>query len=356
MAAPPHRIVVWGTGFVGRMVIKEIIDHPRFELVGAIVSDPDKEGRDVGEICAIDPLGIVASTDADGVLAATQPDAVAHYGPTAAEARTNIADLSNALRRGINVVSTAMTNFVWWPTADRWMVEPIQEACREGGTSCFTTGIDPGFANDLLPMTLMGVCGRVDSVRASEILDYSTYTGDYSPMGFGEPPEAKALLEIPDVLIMAWGGTVPMMADAIGIELDDITTTYEKWVTDEPIDYPHGTIEPGTVGAIRFTVNGIVAGEPRIALEHVNRITDQAAPDWPRGRIADNDVYRVDIEGSPSISQEMMLRGEGGDANAGGCLATGLRALNAVPAVIAAEPGMLTALDLPLIPGVGTIR
>jgi 4-hydroxy-tetrahydrodipicolinate reductase len=67
-------------------------------------------------------------------------------------------------------------------------------------------------------------------------------------------------------------------------------------------------------------------------------------------------VYRVDIEGSPSISQEMTVRGEGGDANAGGCLATGLRALNAVPAGIEAEPGMLTTLDLPLIAGAGTIR
>jgi hypothetical protein len=356
MTDRPHRIVVWGTGFVGKMVTKEIVDHPNFELVGAIVSDPDKDGKDIGEICGLDPIGVVASTDADAVLEESDPDAVAHYGPTAAEARTNIADLSNALRRGIDVVSTAMTNFVWWPTADRWMVDPIQEACAEGGSSCFTTGIDPGFANDLLPMTLMGVCGRVDKVRASEILDYSTYTGDYSPMGFCDPPEVKALLEIPEVLIMAWGGTVPMMAEAIGVELDDITTTYEKWVTDEPIEYPHGVVEPGTVAAIRFTINGVVDGEERIVLEHVNRITNRAAPDWPTGRIAESDVYRVDIDGSPSISQETTLRGAGGDANAGGCLATGLRALNAVPAVIAAEPGMLTALDLPLIPGAGTIR
>jgi len=356
MTTAPLRIVVWGTGFVGKMVIEEILDHPRFELVGVIVSDPAKDGKDVGEICGIDPVGITASTDADAVLMGTEPDAVAHYGPTAAEARTNIADLGNALRRGIDVVSTAMTNFVWWPTADRWMVDPIQEACLEGGASCFTTGIDPGFANDLLPMTLMGVCGRVDSVRASEILDYSTYTGDYSPMGFCEPPGFTALLEIPEVLVMAWGGTVPMMAEAIGVELDDITTTYDKWVADKPIEYPHGTVEAGTVGAIRFTINGVVVGEPRIVLEHVNRITNRAAPDWPWGRIAESDVYRVDIEGSPAISQETMLRGEGGDANAGGCLATGLRALNAVPAVIAADPGMLTTLDLPLVPGAGTIR
>ncbi|MEL7207078.1 MAG: hypothetical protein AAGK32_02410, partial [Actinomycetota bacterium] len=139
MSDTPHRIVVWGTGFVGKMVIREIVDHPRFDLAGVIVSDPDKDGRDAGELCGLDPIGVAASTDADAVLESATPDAVAHYGPTAAEARTNMADLSNALRRGIDVVSTAMTNFVWWPTADRWMVEPVLAACEEGGSSCFTT-------------------------------------------------------------------------------------------------------------------------------------------------------------------------------------------------------------------------
>ena len=84
---------------------------------------------------------------------------------------------------------------------------------------------------------------------------------------------------------------------------------------------------------------------------------EAAAPDWPRGN--QNDVYRVVIDGSPSITQETAFRftdGSGRDAAAAGCLATGLRALNAVPAVNDRPPGWVTALDLPLIPGVGTIR
>ena len=99
------------------------------------------------------------------------------------------------------------------------------------------------------------------------------------------------------------------------------------------------------------------AGETRIQLEHVNRIGPDAAPDWPAGN--DNDVYRVEIEGSPSITQETAFRftdGSGRDAATAGCLATGLRALNAVPAVNALKPGWVTPLDLPLIPGEGTIR
>jgi 4-hydroxy-tetrahydrodipicolinate reductase len=118
-----------------------------------------------------------------------------------------------------------------------------------------------------------------------------------------------------------------------------------------------GLIEPGQVAAIRFTINGIYHGEPRICLEHVNRVGNDAAPDWPRG--GRDDVYRVEIEGTPSITQETAFRftdGSGRDAAAAGCLATGLRALNAVPAVNQLPPGWVTALDLPLIPGAGTIR
>jgi len=147
------------------------------------------------------------------------------------------------------------------------------------------------------------------------------------------------------------------MAHAVGIELDAITSTWEKWVTDVPITTAKGTVEPGQVAAIRFTINGVYRGETRIQLEHVNRVGADSAPAWPRG--VQNDVYRVEIEGSPSITQETAFRftdGSGRDAATAGCLATGMRALNAVPAVNDLPAGWVTALDLPLIPGVGTIR
>jgi 4-hydroxy-tetrahydrodipicolinate reductase len=351
-----HRVVVWGTGLVGKLVIAEILDHPEFDLVGVGVSNPEKVGKDAGVLAGGEEAGIFA-TDNVTELIDLAPDALAHYGPTAAHAEDNIQLIGAFLRSGIDVVSTAMTPWVW-PAATRnpasW-ISPIEQACAEGGASCFTTGIDPGFANDLFPMTLMGLCGRVDSVRAMELVDYAAYTGDYeAEMGIGRAPGEQALLEIPDILIMAWGPTVPMIAAAAGIELDDITTTWEKWVTDKPILSAKGTIQPGAVAAIRFQIMGIHKGEPRIVLEHVNRIGHDAAPDWPRGNT--DDCYRVEIEGSPSITQETTFRLRGADAATAGCLATGLRALNAIPAVIAAPPGWVTPLDLPLIPGRGTIR
>jgi 4-hydroxy-tetrahydrodipicolinate reductase len=165
------------------------------------------------------------------------------------------------------------------------------------------------------------------------------------------------MLEHPDILVMAWGATVPMMAHAVGIELDEITTTWDKWVTDEEIKTAKGVVTPGDVAAINFTINGVYGGETRIQLEHVNRVGTHTAPDWPHG--TQEDVYRVEIDGTPSITQETAFRftdGSGRDAAAAGCLATGLRALNAVPAVNDLPAGWVTPLDLPLIPGVGTIR
>ena len=268
MAQDRKRIVVWGTGFVGKMVIPEVLRHPRFELVGVGVSAPDKVGRDVGDICGIDPIGLEATDDVDQLIA-LNPDALVHYGPTAAHADDNIRLMGAFLRRGIDVCSTAMTPWVW-PTMTQnppsW-IDPITEACEQGGASCFTTGIDPGFANDLFPMTLMGLCAEVRSVKALEILDYINYTGDYeAEMGIGRSPEFTPLLEHQDILVMSWGATVPMMAHAAGIELDRITTTWDKWVTPAPIKTAKGVINPGEVAAIHFTINGILRrGDPHRA-------------------------------------------------------------------------------------------
>ncbi|MFZ0833555.1 MAG: dihydrodipicolinate reductase, partial [Mycobacterium sp.] len=201
------------------MVIPEIVRHPLFELVGVGVSNPDKVGRDAGEICSVAPAGVTATDDVDALIA-LRPDALVHYGPTAAHADDNIALMSRFLRAGIDVCSTAMTPWVW-PTMHlnppTW-IAAITEACELGESSCFTTGIDPGFANDLFPMTLMGLCSEVRQVRASELLDYTDYAGDYdNEMGIGKPPEFNALLENGDILVFAWGGTVPMIAHAAGI-------------------------------------------------------------------------------------------------------------------------------------------
>ena len=319
------RVVVWGTGFVGKMVIAETVRHPDFELVGVGVHDKEKVGRDAGDLSGIGPIGVVTTSDIEE-LAALRPDAVAHYGPTAAYATENITVIGEFLKAGIDVVSTAMTPWIWprSPYNPPSWVDPISEACEAGGSSCFTTGIDPGFANDLFPLTLMGLCSEVRSVSARELLDYTNYEGDYeNEMGIGFAPDRTSILESPEILILSWGATVPLIAHAAGVQLDDITTTWEKWVTESPIQTAKGTVAPGTVAAIRFTINGVIDGVVRIALEHVNRVGKASAPEWPRGN--QDDVYQVVIDGSPSITQETAFRftdGSGRDTAAARCLAT----------------------------------
>jgi 2,4-diaminopentanoate dehydrogenase len=311
---------------------------------------------DVGTLCGVAPVGLAASRDARAVLS-REAHAVAYFGPTAQFLAENLSNLTLAMEMGKDVVSTSMTPLVYPKECPTAIAGTLQEVCRRTGRTCFTTGIDPGFANDLLPMTLMGVCGRVDRLRVQEILDYSSYAGDYKPMGLGQPMEYRAILEEPEVLQFGWGMTVPMIADAMGVRLERIDSTWEKWATPEEIRYEHGVILAGCCAAIRFEIRGWVAGEPRIVLEHCNRVTKAAAPHWPKGKMYEHDVYRVIVEGEPCIEQETALRDAATrDANRAGCLATGMRAVHAIPAVCAAGPGLISTLDLPLIPGFGNIR
>jgi hypothetical protein len=351
-----YRVIVWGTGFVGKQVIRQLLAHPRFELVGVIVHAAEKDGVDVGTLCGLPPAGLAASRDARAVLA-RDADAVAYFGPTAELLTENMANLTLAMQAGKDVVSTAMTPLVYPPACPSSLVGALDEVCQRTGRTCFTTGIDPGFANDLLPMTLMGLCGRVERVRIQEILDYASYAGDYAPMGLGRPMAERAILENPDVLLFGWGHTLPMIADAMGVKLEKIDSVWEKWATPTEIRYEHGAIPAGCCAAIRFEIRGWVGGEPRIVIEHCNRVTKAAAPDWPKGKMHEHDVYRVVVEGEPCIEQETALRDAATrDANRAGCLATGMRAIQAIPAVCAAPPGLISALDLPLIPGVGNLR
>jgi 4-hydroxy-tetrahydrodipicolinate reductase len=352
-----HKVIVWGTGVVGKLVIRELLSHPAFELAGVIVHDPAKDGVDAGVLIGSAPVGITASTDVESVLD-SDADAVAYFGPTAEFATENIANMARALRSGKHVVSTSMTPLVYPIACPPELVTELEKACADAGKACFTTGIDPGFANDLFPLTLLGVCGRVDSVRIQELVDYASYAGDYSKvMGFGLPVTDKAVLEYPEVLVFAWGHTIPLIADAVGVPLDRIDTVYEKWAAPAPIEYQHGVIEAGACAAVRFEIRGWVGATAAIVIEHVNRITNAAAPDWPRAASVDNDAYRIIVKGSPEIIQETAFRHEvDGDPVSGGCLATGMRAVNAVPYLDDLPPRLVSALDLPLIPGRGVIR
>ncbi len=344
----PHRVIQWSTGNVGKLALRAILHNPDLELVGLWVSSKEKDGRDAGELCGLPPVGVKATTDAEALLA-MQADCVSYTATADLRPGEATDDLCRILESGKNVVSTSIVPLVYPPAANADIVARLEEACRKGGTSCFTSGIDPGFANDALPILLLSACERVRSVRIMEIVNYATYnqpTVLFDTMGFGKPMDHTPLLLVPGVLTLAWGSTVHMIAAALGATLDGIEEKVDRRATETAFTIPPGPVPAGSMAAMRFEVQGMVRGRPAVIVEHVTRLRDEDCPEWPQP--TGSGCYRIVIEGSPSITCELTLEGEDGDHNTGGLVATAARVLNAIPAVCAAKPGLVSPLDLPL--------
>ncbi|HEV3227638.1 MAG TPA: hypothetical protein VGZ52_12410 [Acidimicrobiales bacterium] len=341
----PLRVVAWSTGHVGIHALRGLIRHPDLDLVGLWVHSPDKAGRDAGELCDLPATGVAATNDVDALLA-LNADCVCYTATADLRPWEAVDDICRILASGANVVSSSLVQLLHPKTADAAMVERLDAACREGGTSCFFSGIDPGFANDLIPIALMSACERVDSVRVLEILNYDTYDQPevlFGTMGFAQPLDHVPLLLFPGALSYAWGGVIGQMAEALGVELDEIRETHEKASLDHDVELAVGDVPAGTMSGLRFEVQGIVGGRPAIVVEHVTRLDDSVAPQWPQGH-----GYRIEINGSPSFTVDLVMEGEDGDHNTGGLVATAMRLINAIPSVCAAAPGVLSTLDLPL--------
>ncbi|HMD45482.1 MAG TPA: hypothetical protein VKG43_04950 [Acidimicrobiales bacterium] len=351
------RIVEWSTGNVGRHAIAGIDAHPELELVGVFVSDPNKVGQDAGRLAGLGrDLGVAASGDA-AALVALAPDCIVHTAMADNRLVEALEDMAGFLRAGINVVSSGPV-FMQYPdgTADD-LAAPVRRAAVDGGASIFVNGVDPGFANDALPLAISGICERIEEVRCLEILNYATYDQAmvlFDTMGFGRSLDEVPFLLLPGVLTLAWGSVVRQLAAGLGVELDSVEEWYERVAADHDIEVSAGTVPAGTMAGLHFEVRGMVGGRPVIVLEHVTRLDDALAPEWPQP--AGRGCYRVVVRGEPNYTVDVQLLGSDGDHNTAGLKATAMRLVNAVPAVVAAPPGLLSALDLPLITGRGLVR
>jgi hypothetical protein len=345
---PPLRVVQWSTGYVGKLAIRAIARRPDLELAGVWVHDPDKVGHDAGELAGGAPLGVAATDDA-GALLALAPDCVCYSATGESRPGEAVDDFCRILDAGINVVTTSVPGLLYPAGYDAAAVTRIEDACLRGGASLYASGIEPGFAGDHLVLLLSTLTSRIESVRTQEIFTYADYPVPftiYEVFGFGKPVEHECIMQMPGVQRSAWGPPVQMVADGLGVELDDIRETYDKRVTDRTLTTAAGPIEAGTVGAVRFETIGIVDGRDAIVIEHVNRMAPDLAPDWPT---AERDgTYRVVFDGDPGLSCELQLGTHERDFSDAGMLATTMRVVNAIPAVCAARPGIVTATDLPL--------
>jgi 2,4-diaminopentanoate dehydrogenase len=353
------RVVAWSTGTVGRHAIAGIDARPDLELVGVWVSSEEKVGQDAGRLAGLDrDLGVLATHDKEELFA-LEPDCIVHTAMVDDRIFEAMDDLTEMVERGINVVSSGPV-LLCYPQGLGLdgIVDKIDAAGTKTGASLHVNGIDPGWANDVLPLSLTSLSQRIELVRVSEIADYSTY---YQPVvmneiyGFGKPMEHVAMLWQPGILTTAWGPVVRQIAAGLDLELDpELEEVVERVPSDTDLERVSVDIPAGTMGAVRFQVIGKVDGVPRVILDHVTRTHVDQQPDWPQPPEGGG-CYRVEVEGEPVMRIDFTHHGADGDHNVSGMIVTAMRLVNAVHAVCDAPGGLVLAKDLPPVTGRGLV-
>ena len=348
------RVALIGTGNCGSLALKQLVNDARFDLTGVWVSSHAKVGKDAGELAGLDvTAGVAATNDLDAIIAA-KPDCVVYCAMGDTRLSEAMADVRRILAAGIDVVGSGLgvLQYPWQVIPDKY-IERIEDAAREGSSTVFMTGVDPGFATDLLPFALAGTCQSIEQVRTMEIADYATYDGAtvmFDVMGFGNQIGDFPMLFQPGVLSIAWGTAIRQLAAGLGIEVDEIKDSVEQEPAPEDFDIAAGHIAKGTVAALRFQIDGMVNGKPVIVVEHVTRLRSDLRPDWAQPA-QPGGSYRVEIIGEPSYTMNICPTSRNGDHNYAAILAAAGRIVNAIPDVVAAPPGIRTTLDMPLVTG-----
>lgn len=352
------RVALIGTGNCGSLALKQLITDRRFDLTGVWVSSKAKVGKDAGELAGLDvSTGVVATNDLDAIVAA-KPECVVYCAMGDVRLPEAMADVRLFLAAGINVVGSApgVLQYPWQVIPDKY-IERVEESARQGDSSVFITGVDPGFATDLLPFALAGTCQSIQQIRTMEIADYATYDGVtvmFDVMGFGNDIGDFPMLFQPGVLSIAWGTAIRQLAAGLGVEVDEIRDSVEQEPAPEDLDVAAGHIAKGTVAALRFQIEGMVNGAPVVVVEHVTRLHADLRPDWAQPAHPGGS-YRVEITGEPSYVVDIIPTSRHGGAPYAAILAAAARIVNSIPDVVAAAPGIRTTLDLPLVTGRGVV-
>jgi hypothetical protein len=352
----PIRVVQWGTGNTGTVALQAILEAPGLELVGVWAHNPELSGADAGQLTGADrAIGVAVTNDADTVLA-TAPDCVSYMATDRGRHDDVIDDFCSILAAGINVVTTTNRLLVH-PAGDGPEVHRrIDAACLTGGSSFFCTGVEPGFMADALVLHLSSLSSHITRIHIQEAMNVGSYRGGRWRSGLGSEVGTDAQRYVPGTIAHNWLGPMRMLADGLGVTLDRVYEKREIAAAGHEFTVPAGTYSADQAAALHFEVIGEVHGEPIFVIEHVYRLLDEVAPDWPQPIDPRRRTTRIRISGRPDIDVDVALGGDGLDATGQGVLATVMRAVNAIPVVCAAEPGMYSPLDLPLITGRDTIR
>ncbi|WP_375485405.1 dihydrodipicolinate reductase [uncultured Mycobacterium sp.] len=340
----PHRVIQWTTGNIGRRSLHAIIGRPDMELVGVYAHGQDKVGVDAAELCGWpEPTGVKATNDIDALLA-LQPDACC-YNPL----WPNIDELVGLLEAGVNVCSSAA-----WITGGKQGpqdLDRIREACRRGGATIFGSGAHPGISN-MVGMVLSGACERVDEIRITESVDCSTYESaeTQKAMGFSQDPDTPGLADSVRRESEVFAESAAMMADAIGARLDRMTFDVTFTAATGDSDLGFMTIPEGTVAGVYGYHRGWVGDKNVVSVGFNWIMGEHVVPPKPleHGHV-------IQVFGLPNMRTVIHCLPPKDWTEPGfmglGMIYTAMPVTNAVPAVVAAEPGIVTLADLPPITG-----
>ena len=348
-----YRVINWGTGNVGYHALRATLRNPILELVGLHAHSESKHGVDAGEIAGLEVTTGVQATNDVASLLALKPDVVIYTANGEMRPHEAVADMVRILEAGINVVGIALIYLIYPSHGEPSMRDPLEAACKKGNSTLFINGIDPGFSGDVLPLAALQIADQIEEIRVQEVCDYGSYEDpEFTGLtfGFGQPPEAEPLISLPGMLAGGWGGMIKMVAEAIGVEIEELREVYEREYATEDFECAMMPVKKGTCSAVRFEVQGIVNGKPLIVAEHCNRLAADQAPHWPSAPEGRPAVHRVIVTGNPTVQLECFITGEDGDHNTGGVQGTALRVMNTIPEIVAHKPGMLCTLDLPYTP------
>ncbi|MFA5939495.1 MAG: hypothetical protein WC809_09105 [Sinimarinibacterium sp.] len=352
MSQKTYRVIQWATGVVGKTALRHFIENPVFELVGVLVTKPEKVGLDAGDIVGLPKTGVLATNDVEKIIA-LDADCVL-FSPIV----TNVETICRLLRSGKNVASVA------GPFSPQHYPEhfaKIEAACREGQSSYHACGIHPGFSGDILPLTLTRLMNRVDHIQIYEFIDKLRNPMVYTEMmGFGREPEA--LLAKPSrspEAPYAFAQSMALVAEGLGKKIEKVTTKLEVAKATQDIPYSlgiglpiSGTVRQGTVAGQHYEWTAWVEGKPLITYHFYWTMGENVEPRWDI-----DSRYQVVIEGDPPLEVRLMSRPDADGVRPFlGLPWTGLLGATALPAVCEAAPGVVTHIDLGIVQPQGLVR
>ncbi len=334
------RIAQWGLGNIGKLAIRAVAEDPALELVACFNRAGDKTGKDAGKIAGLEPVGVTVVSTTEEIVAA-RPDLVL-YMPL----KWDVDAMVQLLEAGIDVISTA--NFITGLSYGKEEQARLNEAALHGGASLYGTGINPGFA-DILALMATQVCRKVTNVKLLESADATHYNSPetWHSLGFGGPKDAPGALDKVRQRAGVFADAVEMIARGLKVELDEIVFEGQLGTATEDLDLGYMTIAKGMACGMHLNYVGMKDGKRLIEVATMTRLGYAMEPDWPVQH-----GYQIDVTGDPSVQCRFLLDHE---ADPAGVVATAMPAINAIPHVISAKAGLVTAADLPLIAAAGRI-